>query len=83
MRSILRATKNVVEQNTTKGAARLVFCGTRSRRTGGGAVTVCYALVCLSISFLNFWIIFSSEYFVLLIVFNPMFIALFGQLFMQ
>jgi len=30
MRSILRAQKNVVEQNATKGEARLAFCGTRA-----------------------------------------------------
>ena len=37
--------QNVVEGNSTKGEARLLFPGTRSRRTGGGAVTDCYATV--------------------------------------
>jgi len=35
MRSILRAQKNVVEENCAKGVARLQFSGTRTARMGG------------------------------------------------
>jgi len=35
----------VVEQNTTEGAARTMFCGTQNARTWHIAVTVCYVQV--------------------------------------
>jgi hypothetical protein len=40
----LQGSKNVVEQNSTKGEARLLFCGTQNARTGHFALTVCYVL---------------------------------------
>jgi hypothetical protein len=45
MRSILRATKNVVEQNSTKALAPTGVLRNPEPPNGGGAVTVCYVLV--------------------------------------
>jgi hypothetical protein len=43
MRSILRATKNVVEQNTTKGDSPTgVLANPEAALAAAGAVTVCY-----------------------------------------
>jgi hypothetical protein len=42
MRSILRATKNVVEQNSTKALAPAGVLRNPEPPNGGGAVTVCY-----------------------------------------
>jgi hypothetical protein len=43
MRSILRATKNVVEQNTTKGDSPTgVLWNPEAALVAAGAVTVCY-----------------------------------------
>jgi hypothetical protein len=62
MRSILRATKNVVEQNTTKALAPTgVLWNPEAALIAAGAVTVCYTkLVLLLFLYYSILLIQSS-----------------------
>ena len=51
--AFLRAQKNVLEQNRTKGEARLRFCGSRAPEGGEAHTILLYAVLLFSTILIN------------------------------